>query len=174
VAVASSGRVYVAEPRSSTGAGRVEVFDRSGALLGELGSGLRSPRSFAIDGADRVYVAEWDGTVRRFLPDGSEDPGFRFESPMGTNPYLFPSSVVVSRDRLLVASSPGVTVHRLDGSLERSLGVGGNEIVGDGPDHSSPSGGWNCGATVSMGSWLVAIPSIDVARWASMSTRRAC
>ncbi len=133
--VSGSGRVYVAEPRYSIGAGRVEMFDPSGTPLGQLGSGLRSPRSLAIDGADRVYVAEWDGTVRRLLADGSQDPSFSFQSPTGTSQYLYPGSVAVGPDRLLVASVAGVTVHRLDGSLERSLGSIGSQIVWDGPDH---------------------------------------
>ncbi|MDY7091697.1 MAG: 6-bladed beta-propeller [Acidobacteriota bacterium] len=97
VRVDSEGNIYVADQASV----KIKVYDRSGALLRELGGRGREPgrfmriEAFHIDREDRVIVA--DGNDRQ-LTVLSKTGELLFEHPMDLETMLWPRSIQQLQD----------------------------------------------------------------------------
>jgi DNA-binding beta-propeller fold protein YncE len=79
VALNGANEVFVA----ALGGTQVQKFTNSGALLmsiGSAGSGpgqFYAPQGIGLDASGRIYVADYDGRISRFLADGTFDMEFR-------------------------------------------------------------------------------------------------
>jgi DNA-binding beta-propeller fold protein YncE len=105
IAVDDQGRIYVSDSNN----GRVQVFDRSGSFLYQIGRGLARgdlslPRGIAIDDQERLFVVDTSRQqVQVYDISGSGPPQFvrSFGAAERSGGFSYPNGVALADDGLV-------------------------------------------------------------------------
>src|SRR5262249_9626752 len=137
-AVDSSGTLYVADFSNHT----IYKFDSSGTFLATIPVGF-SPCDITVDTDGTIWAVQWNTSLHKLAPDGTDLGVIDSQSPRGVGVDLVSHHVYAVHDSSVIEYDPsGTLVSQFGGSqLATSRGVDIHGATGDVYVSSSPSGG---------------------------------
>jgi sugar lactone lactonase YvrE len=135
-AVDSSGTLYVADFSNHT----IYKFDSSGTFLATIPVGF-SPCDIAVDTDGTIWAVQWNVSLHKLAPDGTDLGVIDSQSPRGVGVDLVSHHVYAVHDSSIIEYDPsGIMVSEF-GALAGSRGVDINGATGNVYVSSNPAGG---------------------------------
>src|SRR5262249_43706688 len=135
-AVDSSGTLYVADFSNHT----IYKFDSSGTFLATIPVGF-SPCDIAVDTDGTIWAVQWNVSLHKLAPDGTDLGVIDSQSPRGVSVDLVSHHVYAVHDSSIIEYDPsGIMVSEF-GALAGSRGVDINGATGNVYVSSNPADG---------------------------------